>query len=293
MGYDGRILVTGATGRIGGQVVTQLAGSGVAVRALTRDPGSDRALAGTGDEVEVVAGDLAEPDSVEPALKGVDAVFLVFPSVAADAAAPALVDAFGARRIVYLSAYGVPDDPHTGPTDPDGSIVGSHAYVERLIAGSGAPWTFLRSSGFASNTLAWADQIRAGDVVCWFHGAATRALIHERDLAAVAVRALLDDGHHGAAYHLTGPEQLTQVQQVHAIGEAIGRPLRFVELAPSAAREELLGGLPRGMVDGIIEGHRAMVDTPEPVTGAVAELIGRPALPFAQWARDHAVDFRQ
>ncbi|HEY2763707.1 MAG TPA: NAD(P)H-binding protein [Pseudonocardiaceae bacterium] len=301
MGRVGTILVTGATGSVGGQAVSQLAGTGVTVRALTRNPRSARSLAGAGRHVEVVGGDLAEPDTLAPVLDGVDAVFLVFPSVSADDAAPALIAALTARarRIVYLSAAGVSDDPVSDdpetparPDAPDGSILGSHALLERLIRGSAAEWTFLRSSGFASNTLMWAGQLQNGDVLRWYHGGATRALIHEYDLAAVGVRALLDDGHDRARHHLTGPKQLTQVEQLHAIGDAIGRPLRFEELDPRTARTELFADLPGDLIDSIIEAHGAMVNHPEPVTTTVAQLTGRPARPFARWARDHADDFR-
>lgn len=272
------VLVTGATGRVGGQVAAQLTAAGVPVRALVRNaapPG-----------VEAVRGDLTDPSTVEPAAKGVDAVFLVFPTLRADHVAPDVVEALtrDARHVVYLSAAGA---------DPDaGGIPGSHGRLERLLERSGAPWTFLRPSGFAANTLGWADQIRAGDVVRWFHGAATRALIHERDIAAVGVRALTEDGHAGARHHITGPDQLTQVQQLAAIGEAIGRPLRFEQLPPDVARRELFPDAPAGMADGIIAAHEAMVRHPEPVTDTVTELLGRPALTYRQWAADHAADFR-
>ena len=282
------VLVIGATGRVGGQVVAQLAGTGD-VRALTRDPAAAARTPG----VEVVGGDLSVPDSLDAAVDGVDAVFLVFPSVAADRAARKLVATLTARvpRIVYLSAHGVPDEPgrHAGP---DGTILGSHAYLEGLIAASDAGYTFLRASGFAANALGWAAQIRRSDVLRWFLPKATRAPVHEADLAAVAVRALTGDGYHRMAYHLTGPEQLTQAEQLDAIGDALGRTLRFEEIDAAEAGAELFPGLPTEIVSSIIAGHAAMVANPEPCTDTVAQLTGRPALSFAQWARDHVGDFR-
>jgi uncharacterized protein YbjT (DUF2867 family) len=272
------ILVTGATGRVGGQVAAQLTAAGVPVRALIR------AAAPPG--VEAVHGDLTDPSTVEAAAKGVDAVFLVFPTLRADRAAPEVVAALtrDARHVVYLSAAGA--DPAAG------GILGSHGRLERLLERSGVAWTFLRPSGFAANTLLWADQVRTGDVVRWFHGAATRSPIHERDIAAVGVRALTEDGHAGARYHITGPERLTQVQQVAAIGEAIGRPLRFEQLPPDVARDTLFPGTPPELADSIIAAHGAMVRHPEPVTDTVAALLGRPALTYRRWTLDHAVDFR-
>jgi uncharacterized protein YbjT (DUF2867 family) len=285
------ILVTGATGRVGGRVTAGLVGAGnVRVRALARDPAAASAV--LGPSVEVVGGDLAAPEALTAALDDVDAVFLVFPSVQADPAARDLVAALTshARRIVYLSAHGVPDKP-ADDVEPNGTIIGSHAYIESLIAASAGEHTFLRASGFASNTLAWAAQIRRSDVLRWLLPEAKRALVHEADLAAAGVRALVEDGHDGMAYHLTGPEQLTQVEQLAAIGDALGRTLRFEEVAPADAGAELFPDRPANVVASIIAGQRAMVAHPEPVTDTVARLTGRPALSFAQWARDHVEDF--
>ncbi|HEX6467917.1 MAG TPA: NAD(P)H-binding protein [Streptosporangiaceae bacterium] len=284
------ILVTGATGRVGGQVVAQLAATGAKMRALARDPGRASVMLGQG--VEVVGGDLAEPGTLTAALDGVAAVFLVFPSIAADDAARGLVSKLTkhARRIVYLSTFGVPDEPD-GHAEPDGTILGSHAHLEGLIAASAAEYTFVRSSGFAANTLRWAEQIRRSDVLRWFHPEARRALVHEADLAAVGVRALTEDGHDRRAYHVTGPEQLTQVQQLHAIGDALGRSLRFEEIDAAGAGAELYPGMPADTVASIIAAHGAMVAHPEPVTDTFERLTGRPARPFEQWARDHVADF--
>lgn len=271
------VLVTGATGRVGSRVVTALADrDGVRVRALSRDR---RAAFRAG--VEVVHGDLTEPSTMDAALSGVDAVFLVFPSVSADASAAALVEALAnkARRLVYLSAHGVPEQPGRD-LRPDGGIIGSHAYLESLIAAQAAEYAFLRSSGFAANTLAWAPQLRTGDVLHWFLPEAKRALIHEADLADVAVHALLSAT--SAAYHVTGPQQLTQAEQLAAIGEATGRALRFEEISLDQAPPQLRP---------IITAQSRMVAHPEPVTDTVATLLGRPALPYAQWARDHTADF--
>lgn len=271
-------------------MAAQLAGTGTKVRALARDPA--RASVVLGEGVEVVGGDLVEPDTLTAALDGVDAVFLVFPSVAADKVARELVSKLTkhARRIVYLSTYGVPDEPDEH-AEPDGSIVGSHAHLEGLIAATAVEYTFLRASGFAANTLGWAEQIRRSDVVRWCHPGARRALVHEADLAAVGARALTEDGHDRMAYHLTGPEQLRQVEQLDAIGDALGRSLRFEEIDAARAAAELFPGMPADVVASIIEAHAAMVTHPEPATDTVERLTGRPALPFARWARDHVADF--
>lgn len=110
-------------------------------------------------------------------------------------------------------------------------------------------WTFLRPAGFATNTLMWADQIRESGVVRWPFGQARRSLIHERDIADVAVQALTEDDHAGKRYVLTGPESLTQAEQVAAIGDAIGREVRWDELAREDAEKELVGKVPDTALD--------------------------------------------
>lgn len=277
------ILVIGATGNVGRQVVSQLLERGVAVRALTRDP----AAADLPSGVEVVAGDLSDPSALERHAEGVDAVFLVWPFTSpeqADELAPAVLEAIAphARRVVYLSATPAAYEPDS-----------FWARVEQAIERSDAGWTFLGPSGFAANTRMWAEQIRSDGVVHWPYGEAARSLIHERDIAAVAVRALTEEGHGGQAYHLTGPETITQAQQVHAIGEAIGRPLRWEELSREAALEQLtdaFGDAP--FAEGALITWAGCVDHPEEVTSTVEELTCAPARSFDEWARDHADDFR-
>jgi uncharacterized protein YbjT (DUF2867 family) len=119
-----------------------------------------------------------------------------------------VVDLIGehAQRVVYLSSAAVLDDLQQ-QLDPNGRV---HSEVERLIARSGLEWTILRSHVFAAKTLRWAGQIRAEGLVREPYGAAAMAPVHERDIAAVAVRALTEDGHDGATYELTGPELVTQ-----------------------------------------------------------------------------------
>ncbi|WP_406279340.1 SDR family oxidoreductase [Embleya sp. NBC_00896] len=280
------ILVTGATGNAGRQVVDRLLAAGVAVRALARDPAAASAVLPA--EVEVVRGDLAEPDGLRAALTGVESVFLVWPFITA-AGAPPVLDAIAAhaRRVVYLSSAGV-DDGAERQADP---INRFHADMERSIAKSGLEWTVLRASTLASNALGWAGQIRATGVV---RGPLMPAkpVVHERDVAAAAVRVSTEDGHAGATYVLTGPEVLSRADQVHAIGAAIGRPLRFEQVTAQAARAQLLAdGRPPELVDALL----ATAETqppPPPITTTVQDLTGIPPRTFRQWATDHAPIFR-
>jgi uncharacterized protein YbjT (DUF2867 family) len=277
------IVVTGATGTVGRQVVMQLSERGVPVRAVTRNPGSAGLPAG----VEVVRAELSDPASLEPHLAGADAVFLVWPFTSPEQAAGpgsrvVQVLARHAPRIVYLSAQAAAGRPDS-----------FWATIERLIEQSGADWTFLRPTGFAANTLMWADQIRGRGVVRWPYGAAARSLIHEQDIAAVAVAALTDGRHASQAYLLTGPEVVTQAEQVRLIGEAIGRPVRWEELAPEEARQQLLAAWgDAAFADSALATWAKLVTEPEPVTRTVEEVTGVPARTFRQWAGDHSSDFR-
>ena len=275
------ILVTGATGKVGRQTVSQLLGAGAEVRALTRHADAAR-LPG---DVDVVGGDLSDPDTLAPALEDVEAVFLIWPFTTAEGA-PAVLDVVEreARRLVYLSSAG------GQRPDPVGMF---HADMERLIEESKLEWTFLRPSGFATNTLMWAAQIREDGVVRWPYGAAARSLIHESDIAAVAVRALTGEGHGGAKHVLTGPEVLTQADQVRTIGEVLGRPARWEDVPPDAVRDGLAAafGDPT-FADHALDAWARFVQEPELVTSTVERITGTPARTFREWASDHADDFR-
>lgn len=277
-----KVLVTGATGNVGAQVVGLLSAAGVAPRALSR-----RSDAGLPAGVEVVRGHHFDPATLEAALVGVDRVFLMWPAFTAGAA-EAVAELIGARRVVLLSSGavvdGVAEQPH-----PIGRF---HAEVERALARAGAEWTFLRPHGFATNTRAWAPEIRAGDVVRGAYGRAASTLIHEADIAAVAVRALTTTGHAGARYELTGPEVLTKVEQVRVIGEALGRPLRWEELSRAEERERSLSWLPESVVDAVLDGQAELVHRPSAPTAAVEEVTGTPARPFREWVADHVHEFR-
>jgi len=287
------ILVTGATGNVGRQVVSQLLATDVRVRAMARSPES----AGLPGQVEVVRGDLTVPTTLDPCLEGADAVFLVWQAPAAGVA-PALERiAKQARRIVFLSNLTVRDDIE----EQAYPVTTLHAKIERLIEVSGVRWTFLRPGALAANArMWWAPQVRAGDIVRWPYPGAVTSPIHERDIAAVAVRALCEDRHAGAKYILTGPQSLTQRDQVHIIGDAIGRPLRFEEIPPEAARRELVNMMPTSIADMLIDawqnveyGGAGTVGKPAPVTSTVAEITGVPARSFHDWVVDHAVEFQQ
>ncbi|MGH7762981.1 MAG: SDR family oxidoreductase, partial [Candidatus Dormibacteraceae bacterium] len=212
------VLVTGATGRVGRVVVDRLIDAGVPVRALTH---RSEAAAMLPADVEIVTGDLTMPESLDAGLRGVSAVFLVWTAPPTSAAAVIERVETYARRVVFLSAPYRTPHPFFQQPNPMATL---YADIERLIAAAGLESTIIRPGMFASNALLWwASAIRADGGVRWPYGAAETAPVDERDVAAVAARTLYQDGHAGGDYVLTGPESLSQAQQVSIIGDVVGR----------------------------------------------------------------------
>jgi uncharacterized protein YbjT (DUF2867 family) len=277
------ILVTGATGSVGRHVLVDLLAAGHRVRALTRNPDS----ADIPERAEIVQGDLAKPDLLADALLGVHAVYLMAmggsPQQVVDVAKRS-----GVQRIVLLSTDEVRDDVEGRPN----AVAEVHGAFERAVTRSGLRWTVLRPNEFAGNSLQWAPQIRTGDVVRAPYPLACTAPTHERDIAAVAVRALTEDGFHGAKCVLTGPHALTHADQLDMIGAAIGRRLRFHEIPAEQAREAMVRYAPAPIVDAVLGQLAAAVGHPPVLTDTVRAMTGRPPRTFQEWAREHADDFR-
>ena len=280
-----RILVIGATGTVGQHVVLQLTKMGAPVRAMTRNPAAARLPAG----VEIAKGDLTSPDSLDECLDAVDSVFLVWtaPMAATDAALARI--AKRARRIVFLSAPLKTPHPFFQQPNPARTLA---LRVEELIEQSGLEWTFLRPGMFAANSLNfWAPQVRAGNVVRWPYLKAPTAPIDERDIAGVGVRALTEDGHGGMEYVLTGPQSLTQYEQIATIGQVIGRVLAIEEISRDEARREWSAVMPAGVADMLMNAWEAALGQPAYVTSTVEDITGTPARTFADWAKDHVSAF--
>ena len=273
------ILVTGATGNVGGNVLRQLLDAGERVRALTRDPGTARLPAG----VEVVGGDLAEPSTLAGAFDDVHRMFL-FPVPATAAEVLELAKGAGVERLAVLSSSAV-----TQPGENFVSVM--HRTVEDAVRRSGLAATYVRPGGFATNTLRWAPTVRAEGVVRAPYPDAAMDSIHETDIAAVATAALLDDRHVGAAYQLTGPGSITQAEQVEAIAAATGHPVRLEELTREQARQDMVQVMPAEIADLVLGYLASSVGTEAEVLPTVEQVTGRPGRSYAEWARDHAADF--
>ncbi|MEU8139816.1 NmrA family NAD(P)-binding protein [Streptodolium elevatio] len=277
------ILVVGATGHFGRETVEALAAVGEPVRALSRTPEKAALPAG----VEVVRGDLADAETLAPALAGVTAVLMVLPYGADPAALLGAASAAGVRRIVFVSSGAVVD----GAAPQPDVIAAYHAGVERAVVATGIPHTFLRLMFPAVNSLSFAGQLADGDVVRAPYAAAVSAPVHERDVADVAVRVLLEEGHGGRTYLLTGPQRLTQAEQVRVLGQVLGRALVFEELEAGPVREQMARFMDPEFVGALFDLMEATIGKEVEVTPAVERITGRAPRGYVEWAANHVADF--
>lgn len=279
------ILLTGATGTIGRHLLEELADADVAVRVLARDPAK---LAGSRGALDVVAGDLDVPATLEPALKGVDKVFLLTAGPNVPAHDAAVIDAAaraGVEHLVMVSSLGA----------ELGGIAGGRPHLagEARLAASGLGATLLHPSEFMSNALWWRETIETAGSIFMPTGDGPVGFVDPADIAAVAAHVLTTEGHLGQTYRLTGPQALTTAQVAATLSESTGKPIRHVDLSPEAFRATMeQAGLPPAMIDMQVEYCAAVrAGTVDIVTDDIERLLGRPANDFRAWARTHADAF--
>jgi uncharacterized protein YbjT (DUF2867 family) len=271
------ILVTGGTGHIGGELVEMLARA--RVRVLSRDPA--RAQDRLGSAVEIVDGDLTQPESLVAALTGCERAFFLgqaapgLPALAASFAAAAR--SAGTRHIVAISSGTIEMNPRP-------AIGQWHAALEDAFASSGVATTFLRPDNFATNSVHWATSIRARSTVFSTHPDGQSVPIHPWDIAAVARVALTQPGHEGKTYTLSGPTVMTVREQVAAIAAELGRELKVVQVPHERARAGMMErGISALMADAVLE---LMGRTPRP-THTVREVTGTGPRSFAAWVKEN------
>jgi uncharacterized protein YbjT (DUF2867 family) len=274
------ILVTGATGNVGGELVRALAGAGQPVRALTRAGREPEFPPG----VQPVTGDLDQPPSMRPALAGAEAIFL-YPGYRDMAGTLAEARQAGVRRVVLMSG----SSAASGDT---GNAVSRYLIEsEAAVRASGLAWTIVRAFGFMSNTLQWVPQLRAGDLVRAPFAGVPIAVVDPADIAAVAAAALTAAGHDGRVYTVSGPQALRPADRVRVLGEVLGRDLRFEGQPDDEARTEMSASMPAEYVDAFFDFYvQGTLDESRPQPD-VAAVTGRPPRTFRQWAQAHASAF--
>ncbi|MFD5147613.1 SDR family oxidoreductase [Streptomyces sp. NPDC058401] len=274
------IVITGATGNVGGELVRILAAAGERVTAVSR-----RAPEGALPEgVRHQRADLAEPQSLRPALAGARALFLLVAGEDPRAVLGLAAEA-GVRRVVLLSSQGVGTRPEQ---------YGHPAAFEEAVRRSGLEWTVLRSGGLDSNAFAWAESVRTHRTAAAPFGDVGLPMVDPADVAEVAAAVLRDEeaGHAGRTYDLTGPAPVTPRERAAAIAGAIGAPVRFVEQSPEEARAQMLTFMPEPAVDGTLSILGAPVAAERAVSPAVERILGRAPRPFTAWADRTAAAFR-
>jgi uncharacterized protein YbjT (DUF2867 family) len=278
-----RVLVTGATGRVGRAVLNGLLAVDIPCRGSSRDPRN----AELSDRVEIVGGDLNEPESMARALEGVSAVFLYAQGKSLSALMQVMKRA-AVEQVVFLSTIDAANE-----RDYVRHNRRRHLDVEEAISAAGFRFTFLRPGAFATNALRfWRSSIAGEGVVRIPFPDAQQAPIDELDIAAVAVRALLSRALDSQALVLTGPESLTQRQQVETIANAIGRPIQVETTSEDQARAWLESIIPAAYAKLLVSQWKDEVGTPACVTGNFERVIGKPATPYATWVARNAHAFR-
>lgn len=279
-------LITGATGDVGSRVTEMLIERGERPRIFVRD--LKKAHARFGKRAEIFAGDLADTASLKPAIKGVDALFLVTtgPEIPAlDEGAATIAKATGVRHLVKLSSMDV----------AQGLAIGAwHEQGEAAIQASGIPFTFVRPSGFMSNLLAWTHSVRSEGIVRSSTGGGRRAFIHSNDIAAVATVALTTGAYDMQSLTITGPEALTFADVTARIGAAIGRALKFESIADGEAHQRYAAtGASATETDAHVALWRAIREGRlATATNVVEQVLGRPPINFDQWLSENETAFR-
>ena len=283
------ILLTGATGTTGSATVALLRGTGLPFRIMSRDVARARQL--LGDDLDYVEGDFARPETLAAAFDGIETLSLLCAfseaMVELELNAVEAAERAGIRRLVKMSAIRAGVDAPT-------TIRRWHGVIERRIDESGIPRTHLWPNAFMQNFRRFAPLIRERGEFYAPLGDARVSLVEIGDVAAVTVAALVEDGHEGETYEITGPEAISYAECAAILSEELGRPVRYRSVSDDDARAALAaaGIGPKAAhalveIDGLFrEGFGA------PVTDVVERVTGRAPRDFRAFARDNAALFR-
>lgn len=280
------ILVTGATGNVGGELIARLCEAGVPTRALVRTP--EKADALRGYDCEVAVGDYSDRDSLTDALRGVETVFLVTPDGPGQvrqerSVIDAVVRAGGARIIKQAvmgpAAVGRMGDNHAGALD--------------YLRSSGLPHTVLAPNSFMQNLLRSAALVQEQNKLAVPAGNGALSCVDARDVAAVAAHVVTTEGHEGATYEITGPEALTFGEMAVRMSRVLGRDISYVDVAPHEFRATIVdSGMSEWLADALGDLMSAIrAGKAAAVTDEVKKATGRPARPIEDFLATHRMAF--
>jgi (4-alkanoyl-5-oxo-2,5-dihydrofuran-3-yl)methyl phosphate reductase len=279
------LLITGATGNIGRELIPLLLEMGQPIRVFVRD---ERKVAHLDAGVERVLGDLDQPETLVPAVKDVERIFLVTYETRQDINVIEAAKRAGVRHIVKLSTIEA--------TEHKIQVGKWHYEREELIRASGLPWTFLRPSMFMSNSIDWwAESIKGQNSVFFPGGKKGKvAPVDPRDVARVAACTLTKSGHAGQAYELTGSELFTIGEMVQVISKVLGKPIQYVDIPPIAAKLFMLKtGMDKTLVNALMEVLKSLRRNEGAViTDTVPRITGQPPCTFEAWCREHRRAFQ-
>jgi len=282
------ILITGATGNNGQELIRQLTAMGHRVRALVRKPAEAAKLDGA--NVEAVPGDFDLPETLESALEGVEKAFLLTPVAERfvqwqkdfiEAAQSAKI-----KHLVKFSGMGA----HARSVS---ELLKLHAETDEILRSSGVPFTILQPNSFHQNMLSSANTIKAQSVFYWPLKDASQSTVDVRDISAVAAKVFTSSGHEGKTYVITGPEALTFQQAAEKLSSVLGRKIQYVDVPISAAADGMRNsGMPDWNVHAVSDLLAYFATgAAATVTDTVPRLLGRPATSFEQFVKDHRAAF--
>jgi uncharacterized protein YbjT (DUF2867 family) len=277
------ILISGATGNVGKELVEQLLDKGAQIRVLVRD---ERKVSYLVNRVEVVIGDLDKPDTLTAAMQGIGRLYFVTPVTVQVGNLLKAAKQAGVRHVVKQST--IEADRSLGPGK-------WHRKQEELIKSMGFAWTFIRPTMFMSNTIEWwGATIKAQNAVYFPGGNGRVSPVDARDVAAIACAVLAQPGHEGQIYEVTGPEALTIREMVLILAKALSRPLRYVNVPAFLAAIWLRRfGLSRELVKALMETLGALRRNEYAYVTDVVEQVGKvEPRTFEAWCCEHVNDFR-
>jgi len=282
------ILLTGVTGKTGGETARQLLKKGARLRALVRDETKAAELKAAG--VELVVGDVSDADAVKRALKGAEKAFLTLPNgqrqLEQEKQFTDLAVAAGVKHLVKMSSMEAVAHAQT-------PIPRAHWATEEYIRASGLAWTMIKPNFFMQNLLSSAGSIKAQRTFSLPMGNGTTGMADIRDIGAVCAEVLLGNGHAGQSYEITGPEVLTFHDVADRFSVVLGEKVAYVPMPMEQFRERMKNVLEPWHLNAVCELFREIAETGlDHTTDTFKRLIGRAPRSVTQFIQDHVALFK-